>query len=132
MAATYDYGQYTVNGKSVHLKWLETSLGMNPADDQLTVCDIGSYTAGTSGYYGVNGVLFNMTPPYTVCCYAMQNGSAVRTGGSNNNGLGCMVRLNQNLGDGTFLFTTTDVTTFPFNYDGYQITQSNVKWALVA
>jgi hypothetical protein len=130
MAATYDYGQYTVNGKTVHLKWLETSLGVNPTDDQLTVRDIGNNTAGTSGYYGVNGVLFNMKPPYTVCCYAMQNGSAVRTGGDDNNGLGCMIRLNQNLGDGTFLFTTTDVTTFPFNYDGYQITQNNVKWAL--
>ena len=141
MAAVYGSQNYTVNGKIVALKWLETSLDPYSADDdEITVRNIGSKSVGDTSYFGVNGVFFNMTSPYDVICFAMQDESAVRSNGDNNRLNGYFVRLNSNLGDGTFLAyfdgydlpapTGTPELTFPLNHEGYTITKSNVKWAV--
>jgi len=53
MTVIYDYGQYTVNSKSVHLKWLEAHI------DDVTVRNVGDTTCGNSGYYGINGTFFS-------------------------------------------------------------------------
>lgn len=125
MAATFDYGQYTVNGKTVHLKWLEVPIS------EITVRDIGAQSTETSGFYGVNGVLFEPSgSAHQVYAYAINNGTAVRTSGNDNRGLGCMVYLKNQLGDGTFLFVKSGVTTFPFTHNGYSVSQSNVQWAV--
>jgi len=133
MPATNGYGQYTVNGKSVNLRWLEAGVS------EVTVRNIGDATVATSGYYGVNGVLFDMNvSPYNVICYAMNNGAAVRNNGAHNGRNGCMVKLVNALTDGTTFFvkrgnssgSTTTFTTLPFTHNGYTVTASNVQWAL--
>ena len=51
MAAVYGSQNYTVNGKIVALKWLETSLDPYSADDdEITVRNIGSKSVGDISY----------------------------------------------------------------------------------
>ena len=136
MSVTYGSENYTVNGKTVHLKWLETSLNSStPANDELDVLNIGASTVGQTDNYGVNGVFFN--PGGSLICFAVNNGSIVRTGGGSNGDFGCLVRLYNNLGDGTFLFCkdgaklgTGGTLTFPFLHNGYTVNLSNVRWAV--
>lgn len=134
MAATYDYGAYTANGKSLHLKWLEANI------DEVTIRDIGQKTIGNSSYYGVNGTFFDNGASSSTYGYltgiAIQNGNVVHeVGGTqdyktyNYGGRGTLVRLANNLGDGTFIFEKKFYQ-FPVTHNGYTVNQSNVKWAI--
>lgn len=137
MSATYGSQNYTVNGKTVHLKWLETTLNsLNPENDELNVSNIGAARVSESGLYGVNGVFFNSDG--SVIPFAVNKGATVRTGGDTNGLYGCLVRLYNNLGDGTFLLckdgyklgTNNPTLSFPFTHNGYTVEKSNVRWAV--
>jgi len=137
MTVIYDYGQYTVNSKSVHLKWLEAHI------DDVTVRNVGDKTCGNSGYYGINGTFFSFGTNNNPCDsgdsndligIAIQNGSSVKFAGHQNvynlsSGRGTLVRLINNLQDGTFIFEKK-FQSFPTTQNGYTVNQSNVKWAV--
>ncbi|GIP40555.1 hypothetical protein J31TS4_38350 [Paenibacillus sp. J31TS4] len=134
MTATYDYGAYTVNGKNLHLKWLEADI------NEVTIRNVGATTVGNSGYYGVNGTFFDNSSSSSTYGYltgiAIQNGSIVRQAGGtqdyttfSSGGRGALVKLSNNLADGTFLFEKRFYE-FPVTHNGYTIQQSNVQWAI--
>jgi exopolysaccharide biosynthesis protein len=131
MAATYDYGAYTANGKSLHLKWLEADM------NEVTVRNVGAKTCGSSGYYGVNGTFFDMGTG-DLTGIAINGGASVRYAGHMNQwnvsaGRGTLIKLNNNLPDGTFLFEKK-VFQFDSNnnisHNGYTVNISNIKWAI--
>ena len=136
MAATYGSENYTVNSKTLHLKWLETTLNSStPENDELDVINIGSDTVAGSGYYGVNSVLYD--PDGSLIPFAVNKKTVVRTGGGTNGDYGCLVRLYNDLGDGTFLFCrdgaklgTGGTLSFPFTHNGYSVALNNVRWAV--
>lgn len=119
MAATHT--QTTWNGKTVHV--IEADLS------SVSVVDIGASSVNDSPYYGVNGTFFTGGALLGV---AMNNGSAVRTGGSAT-ASACSVATKR----GTmFHFDPPIGTTFldvaPVqNYSDYSgASSSNVKWAI--
>lgn len=141
MAATYNYQVHSINGKRLYVRSLEADI------DEVTVRWIGNQDLDGVGYYGVNGVFFQMngSSAGNLYGYAVNNGSYVggnyQKGGWNSNSTGgFMVRLKNDLPDGTFLFVDTnanqpdqsgyDENQFPVYHNGYQVSLSNVKWAV--
>jgi len=131
MATVYDYGAYTVNGKTVHLKWLDAHI------DDIEIVAVNDKTCGNSGYYGINGTFFDPgtgycdpTHPNTLLGVAVQDGASVKSNGSQNAiSRGTLIKLKNNLADGTFIFTKK-MTSFPITHNSYTVNISNVQWAI--
>lgn len=131
MAAIYDYGAYTANGKNLHLKWLEASTS------EVVVRHVGAKTCGNSGYYGVNGTFFDMDTG-DLTGIAINDGKSVGFAGHMNQwnidaGRGTLIKLKSNLPVGTFLFEEK-FQNFDSNdqivHNNQVVAMSNIQWAV--